>query len=88
MSKLDDAIEYPSEYFFKVVMNQSEDCKHFVYGKCAEHIDGFHTDMVTVKASSAGTFESHTITFVAQSQEHAQGLYDAIKDHPEIKMVL
>ena len=85
----DVKIEFPCEYFIKILMTTDEETRTFVSGTLERHIETFDVAKQTkTKPSRNGTFESMTVTFWALSESHIMNMFDELKQHAGVKMVL
>jgi hypothetical protein len=85
----DVKIEFPCEYFIKVLMTADDDTRQLVVNTLDGHIESFDFEAhVTTKPSKNGTFESMTVTFWAHSESHIMTMFEDLKTHPGVKMVL
>jgi len=85
----DVKIEFPCEYFIKVLMTADGDTRMQVQQTLEKHIEGFDMErQCNSKPSRNGTFESTTVTFWALSESHIMDMFQELKGHSGVKMVL
>ena len=82
-------IEFPCDnYPIRVMGNAGSDMQEFVFSVFEEHAPGYDRTLVQVKASREGNYESLTIYITATGTEQLQAVFEALKQHPSVKMVL
>lgn len=59
-----------------------------VYGIVKAHVPELEEDRLTSRTSSAGKYLSVTITFIAQSREQLDAIYQDLSDEKRVLMVL
>ncbi len=82
-------IEFPCEnYPIRVMGNAGPEMQEFVLSVFEEHAPGYDRTLVQVKASREGNYESLTIFITATGTDQLQAVFEALKQHPSVKMVL
>lgn len=84
----DVKIEFPCEYFIKVMMKAEEETRTDVHVILAKHIANYNAKDHQTRPSSKGTFESLTVHFWAESEAHIMTMFGELKEHDGVKMVL
>lgn len=77
-------IEYPCNWVYKVIGEDQEEMKNLIVTACAPaevQITHSHT-------SSKGKYHSLNASLVVESEEQRLQIYDLLKNHPAVKVVL
>lgn len=81
-------IEFPCEYPIKVMGKAKPELHDLVLTVMQRHAPGFDETLIAVKDSSKGTFKSITVTIEATGVEQLKAIFDDLKDHELVHMVL
>ncbi|WP_323845217.1 HP0495 family protein [Microbulbifer magnicolonia] len=82
-------IEFPCEdYMVKVVRDADDQTHEFVLEVMRRHAPGLDEERITLRDSKSGNFTSMTFYIVATGEEQLQALFDELKAHPSVHMVL
>ncbi|USD20711.1 HP0495 family protein [Microbulbifer variabilis] len=82
-------IEFPCEdYMVKVVRDANEDAHQFVLEVMRRHAPGLDEERVTLRDSSSGKFTSMTFFILATGEDQLKALFEELKVHPAVHMVL
>ena len=81
-------IEFPCAYPIKVMGRSHPQLHSLVLEVMERHAPGFDRAAVAVKDSSKGTFQSITVTITATGISQLQAIFDDLKDHELVHMVL
>ncbi len=82
-------IEFPCPgYTIRVMGEASADFRAYVAGVFERHADDFDRDAVKIRPSRNGRFESINIVITATGTAQLQAIFDDLKKHPAVQMVL
>lgn len=82
-------IEFPCDnYPVRVMGSAGVEMQEFVLSVFDEHAPGYDRTLVQVKSSREGNYESLTIFITATGTAQLQTMFEALKQHPAVKMVL
>ncbi len=81
-------IEFPCEYPIKVMGKSHPGLHNLVVEVMERHAPGFDQASIAVKESSKGTFRSITVTITATGVDQLQAIFDDLKDHELVHMVI
>ncbi|TCP92188.1 hypothetical protein EDC44_12530 [Cricetibacter osteomyelitidis] len=84
--KLEDLLEFPCEFTFKVVGKASPELVDNVVATVQKHIKGDYSP--TVKPSGKGTYHSVSIAVTAEHIHHIHTLYKELAEIDGVRMVL
>lgn len=87
-SELDSLLAFPTEFPIKVMGLTQDGFAQTVASVVKQHAPDFDASTVEMRSSREGKYLSLTITINATSREQLDGLYQALCDHPMVKMVL
>lgn len=77
-------IEYPCTWVYKVIGEDQETLKNVIVTACApEQVDITHSH-----SSSKGKYHSLNATLVVPDENTRLQIYELLKQHPAVKMVL
>ncbi|GAA5444076.1 hypothetical protein Misp06_02259 [Microbulbifer sp. NBRC 101763] len=82
-------IEFPCEdYMVKVVRDANDQAHEFVLEVMRRHAPGLDEDRITLRDSSTGKFTSMTFFILATGEDQLKALFEELKEHPAVHMVL
>ncbi|MEX2964476.1 YbeD family protein [Microbulbifer sp. TYP-18] len=82
-------IEFPCEdYMVKVVRDADDQAHQFVLEVMRRHAPGFDEERMVLRDSRNGRFTSMTFRILATGEPQLQALFDELKAHPSVHMVL
>ncbi|MFA0811610.1 YbeD family protein [Microbulbifer epialgicus] len=82
-------IEFPCEdYMVKVVRDANGEAHEFVLDVMRRHVPGLDEDRITLRDSSTGRFTSMTFFILATGEDQLRALFEELKEHPAVHMVL
>ena len=81
-------IEFPCEYFIKVIGDAAPDFQDFVFEVVRSHAPDLQPENVSVKASSGGRFTSVHLSFIATGEPQLQAMFVELKASGRVHMVL
>lgn len=82
-------IEFPCpNYPIKVMGEAGEHFQRHVIAVFERHADDFDRREVSVRASRNGRYESLHVAITAQGEEHLVAIFNDLKKHAAVKMVL
>lgn len=82
-------IEFPCEDYMVKVVRESDDQVHeFVLEVMRRHAPGLDEERISLRESRNGKFTSMTFYIVATGEPQLQALFDELKAHPSVHMVL
>lgn len=84
---LDSVIEYPLDFPIKVMGLKSEEFLAAVKEIANKHDPKFDEATIELRDSREGKYQSVTITILATSRDHLDGIYRELTAHPLSKMV-
>jgi len=89
-SESEDApkIEFPCEYPIKVMGTAGAELHETVITVMRTHAPGFDEASLSVRDSNKGNYQSVTVTITATGKEQLQAIFEDLKKHHCVKMVL
>lgn len=81
-------IEFPCDFFIKVMGETSEDFANQMVQVIQAHEPKFDASKVDMRASSGGRFISLTCNVYVTSKIQLDNIYRALSEHPQVKYVL
>ncbi len=82
-------IEFPCEdYPIKIMGDAGEDFRAHVTKVLLEHVADFDSEKTKIRPSSSGKFESITVRITATGEDQLSTIFEALKKHPSLRMVL
>ncbi len=81
-------IEFPCDFFIKVMGETSEDFANQMVQVIQAHEPKFDASKVDMRASSGGRFISLTCNVYVTSKIQLDSIYRALSEHPQVKYVL
>lgn len=81
-------VEYPCDFPLKIFGAQHPDYAQAVLDIVIQHAPDFDATGMEMRASKTAKYISLTCTIRANSREQLDAVYQALCDHPLIKMVL
>lgn len=82
-------IEFPCEnYMIKVVRDADDRAHEFVLEVMRRHAPGFDEERIVLRESKGGNFISMTFYIVATGEPQLKALFEELKAHPSVHMVL
>lgn len=82
-------IEFPCEgYLIKIVGEASLDYESLVLATVEEHAPGFDRSTVSVRNSKNGRYQSVTVQITATGEPQLKAMFEDLKQHPQVRMVL
>lgn len=81
-------IEFPCDYPIKIVGENRDAFTEQVIELTRLHAPDLRDADVRVRASREGTYCSVTITITATGEAQLKALFETLKEHPLVKMVL
>ncbi|MFS1522969.1 YbeD family protein [Microbulbifer sp. 2304DJ12-6] len=82
-------IQFPCEdYMVKVVRDADEKAHRFVLEVMRRHAPELDEGRITLRDSSTGKFTSMTFYILATGEEQLRALFEELKKHPSVHMVL
>ncbi|WP_193161450.1 HP0495 family protein [Microbulbifer hainanensis] len=82
-------IEFPCEdYMVKVVRETDDEVHEFVLEVMRRHAPELDEERISLRESRNGKFTSMTFFIVATGEPQLQALFDELKAHPAVHMVL
>lgn len=86
-NSIDSIIEYPLDFPIKVMGLKSDEFLEAVKTIANKHDPAFDEATIELRDSREGKYQSITITIVATSRDHLDGIYRELTAHPLSKMV-
>ncbi|THU05432.1 DUF493 domain-containing protein [Lampropedia puyangensis] len=83
----ESVIEYPLDFPIKVMGLKSDAFLEAVKTIANKHDPDFDETTIELRESREGKYQSITITIVATSRDHLDGIYRELTAHPLSKMV-
>ncbi len=84
----ESALTFPCDFPLKIMGRASPDFDTLVVEIVLRHVGELREGAVNVRASSAGSYVSVTVTVQAASQDQLDALYRELSGHERILMVL
>lgn len=81
-------LEFPCEYPIKAMGRADSGLKDEVTAIIADHVDELHPDAVRCRPSSAGRFESITITVRVETREQLETIYSRLAESEQVLWTL
>ncbi len=81
-------LQFPCDFPIKVMGAQVEGFANAISTLVQQHDPGFNPATLEMRPSKNGNYIGLTVTIRAVSQEHLDGLYRALTQHPMVKVVL
>lgn len=82
-------IEFPCEdYIVKIMGDASVEFEAGVLEIVERHAPGFNREKTKIRPSSKGRFESLSVWITATGEDQLRALFEDLKKHPAVKMVL
>lgn len=81
-------LEFPCEYPVKAMGPNTDDFEQSIMDLVKQHAPEVSTNSVHSKTSSTGKFRSVTVLVYAHSKDHLVGIYQDLKDHPDVSWTL
>ena len=80
--------QFPCSFPLKAMGYNDDDFEALVISIVRRHVPLFDEGAVTSRASDGGKYLSVTATFIADSREQLDGLYQELSDHARVLMLL
>lgn len=77
-------IKYPCAYPIKAIGHYADDFADIVLEILQRHDPDLDASTLEKRLSNGGRYLSVTVTFTAQSREHLDGIYAALKAHERV----
>lgn len=81
-------ITFPCDYPIKVMGETGDELHRIVKTTMHTHAPGFDELSLTIRDSKKGTYQSLTVTITATGEEQLQNIFEDLKKHSCVKMVL
>lgn len=81
-------IEFPCEYPIKVMGRSGSELQALVVEVMSRHAPDFDQGTIVVRDSSKGTFQAITVTITCTGVDQLQAIFDELKGHELVNMVL
>ena len=81
-------IEFPCRYPIKVMGLAGETFQAAAISIIERHAGAVATNDITVRDSSAGNYQSVTVTIIATGTDQLQAIFEDLKTHELVKLVL
>jgi putative lipoic acid-binding regulatory protein len=86
--ELESLIAFPTEFPIKIMGLTQDGFAQTVAGLVKQHAPDFDASTIEMRSSREGKWLSLTVTINATSRQQLDALYQALCDHPMVKMVL
>ena len=86
--ELESLLAFPTEFPIKIMGLTQDGFAQTMAGLVRLHAPDFDASTIEMRSSREGKWLSLTVTIIASSREQLDGLYQALCDHPMVKMVL
>ncbi|MDF2691219.1 MAG: hypothetical protein K0S29_1074 [Gammaproteobacteria bacterium] len=80
--------EFPCLFPIKVMGDREFDLKDFVKKTLEQHVKDHNSIQILARESSGGKYISVTATFMAESKDQLNTIYQIFHKHKHVKMVL
>ena len=77
-------LDYPCQWLYKVIGTDKEQLRHAI----KEVINTIPCEINPSNSSSSGKYLCLNLEITVQSEEERNSIYQGLKDHPNIKIVL
>lgn len=81
-------LEFPCDFPLKIIGQRSDDFAAQMLALVHQHAPDYDAATTAMRPSSKGHYLALTCTIRAQSQQQLDALYQALVDHPLVKVVL
>ena len=90
MDKTDSSspIEFPCEFFVKIIMKNSDHCEEKVTAIIQRHFEQFSADGLTLRPSKNDNYLAFTAKLQVEEQAPLDALYKDLSDEPQVLMAL
>lgn len=88
MEERPDVFDFPTNFPLKAIGKNEDDFQEFVLSIIRKHVEETNILKVTSRLSHADKYLGVTITFVALSREHLDGIYRELSSHKRVLMLL
>ena len=85
---LENLSEFPYSFVMKAVGKNSGDFQELVTTIVRRHVRDLEESAITVRLSKDGKYLSVTASFLAESQDQLEALYQELNEHERVIMVL
>ncbi len=86
--ELESLLAFPTEFPIKIMGLTQDGFAQAVAGIVRRHAPDFDASTIEMRSSKEGKYLSLTATINATSREQLDAIYQALCDHPMVKMVL
>lgn len=83
----DDLLEFPCSFPLKAIGKTTSDLEALIYTVLCKHVSSLDKGCVTCRPSKKGKYLSVTVTFMAESKEQLEGIYQELSAHEDVLMV-
>ena len=80
--------QFPCSFPLKAMGYNDDDFEALIVSIVRRHVPLFDKGAVTSRTSNGGKYLSVTATFIADSREQLDGLYQELSDHERVLMLL
>ncbi len=87
-SNTDSVLEFPQEFTIKIMGLDESDFKRIVTKIIDKHVSSSAQQGIRELKSRKNKYISYSITFVAESRQQLDRLYEELNSHPKVLMVL
>ncbi len=81
-------IEFPCDYPIKVLGRSSDAFESLILEVFSQHAPGFDRTLISVRASSKGTFTAMTVIITATGPDQLEALHKDLMSTGHVQMVL
>lgn len=81
-------MQFPCDFSIKVMGHATDDFYALVLEIMRHHTQAFAEKDITTRPSKGGKYIAVTVTFVAQSRQQLDALYEELTSHERVLMVL
>ena len=81
-------LEFPCEFFVKIIMKNSDDCEEKVTAIIQRHFDAFNADELSLRPSKNDNYLALTAKLQVPEKAPLAALYKDLSDEPEVLMAL
>lgn len=82
-------IEFPcADYPIKIMGESSDDFRQYVLRTICEHVPDFDPATARFRPSSTGRYESVNVAITATGVEQLSAIFEQLKKHSAVRMVL
>lgn len=84
----EDILQFPCEFPLKIIGRNEDDFERFAFEFVRDFVPTLNQEMVSCRLSGEGKYISISMTFIAESREQVDAIYQAMTGHERILFAL